>query len=177
MPSCDETHPTTMQIPPGETSSRVVAVAAAGAAAIIAFTILDGTWMAHAQEPVERIVNAGERVGPLETEDEEGLALPELGWSGDVSDGVPASVLLHVPVTKIYPGDVKVDVPIDSPLDDPESVQRGMRYYNQFNCIGCHAPNGAGGMGPSLSNAMFVYGSEPEQIYLSILQGLSLIHI
>jgi cytochrome c oxidase cbb3-type subunit 3 len=46
-----------------------------------------------------------------------------------------------------------------------------MTYFNQFNCIGCHAPNGGGGMGPSLSNSTFIYGSEPENIYLTILQG------
>jgi cytochrome c oxidase cbb3-type subunit 3 len=31
--------------------------------------------------------------------------------------------------------------------------------------------NGGGGMGPALSNNFFIYGSEPENIYLSIAQG------
>lgn len=98
------------------------------------------------------------------------------GTAGEVDlyagGGGLAAELLHVPVVTIYPGAVKVDPKIVSPVaDDPAAVQRGMDYYNRFNCIGCHAPNGAGGMGPSLSNTTFLYGSEPENIFLSILQG------
>ena len=40
-----------------------------------------------------------------------------------------------------------------------------------FNCIGCHADNGGGGMGPALSNSFFQYGGEPANIYLTIMQG------
>ena len=99
------------------------------------------------------------------------------GQAGEVDlyagGGGRASELLHVPVVKhLFPGPVIVDPNIESPVaDDPGAAQRGMDYYNQFNCIGCHAPNGAGGMGPSLSNATFLYGSEPENIFLTILQG------
>jgi cytochrome c oxidase cbb3-type subunit 3 len=46
-----------------------------------------------------------------------------------------------------------------------------MRAFNAFNCVGCHMGNGGGGMGPALSNRPFIYGSEPENIYLSIVQG------
>ncbi len=87
--------------------------------------------------------------------------------------GVPAGELVHVPVvTGLFPGVIPVAPNIKSPVKDrPEAVQRGMDYYNRFNCVGCHAPNGAGGMGPSLSNSVFKFGGEPENIYLSILQG------
>lgn len=86
--------------------------------------------------------------------------------------GGTAGELVRVPVVELYPGDVPVRPPVENPVaGDPAAVQRGMRHFNQFNCIGCHAPNGAGGMGPSLSNAKFIYGGEPENIYLSILQG------
>lgn len=82
--------------------------------------------------------------------------------------------LVHVPIVDLFVGGTsKEDRPrIRKPLGDNEAaVQRGMTYYNRFNCVGCHAPNGSGGMGPSLSNATFIYGGEPENIYLSILQG------
>lgn len=46
-----------------------------------------------------------------------------------------------------------------------------MKYFINFNCIGCHADNGGGGMGPALSNTTFIYGGQPENIYLSIFQG------
>jgi cytochrome c oxidase cbb3-type subunit 3 len=55
--------------------------------------------------------------------------------------------------------------------NDPQALQRGMTYFTQFNCNGCHADNGGGGMGPALSNIIFIYGSQPENIYLSIFQG------
>lgn len=80
--------------------------------------------------------------------------------------------LLRTPVTRLFPGDVRIDPEIENPAaDDEGSAERGRRYFSQFNCSGCHAPNGGGGMGPSLSNAKFVYGGKPADIYLSILQG------
>lgn len=82
--------------------------------------------------------------------------------------------LIHVPVVNLFIGGTsKEDRPrIRKPAGKNEAaVQRGMTYYNRFNCVGCHAPNGAGGMGPSLSNSTFIYGGEPENIFLSILQG------
>jgi cytochrome c oxidase cbb3-type subunit 3 len=48
-----------------------------------------------------------------------------------------------------------------------------MRDFDAFNCSGCHAPNGGGGMGPSLSNDKWIYRSSAANIYLSIVQGRS----
>jgi len=81
-------------------------------------------------------------------------------------------VLLKVPVSRLSPGPTQARPTIDNPVgSDPMAISRGQNYFNQFNCVGCHAPNGAGGMGPALSNHKFIYGSDPAQIYLSILQG------
>lgn len=85
---------------------------------------------------------------------------------------VPASVLLRVPVSGVVPGDVGVAPQIRNPLEnDPDAAARGMRDFNYFNCSGCHAANGAGGMGPSLSNDVWLYRSSPANIYLTIIQG------
>jgi cytochrome c oxidase cbb3-type subunit 3 len=46
-----------------------------------------------------------------------------------------------------------------------------MLAFVSLNCVGCHAPNGGGGMGPALSERTFIYGREPANIYLSIQQG------
>jgi cytochrome c2 len=46
-----------------------------------------------------------------------------------------------------------------------------MQAFVSMNCVGCHAPNGGGGMGPALSERQFIYGREPANIYLSIEQG------
>ena len=80
--------------------------------------------------------------------------------------------LLGTPVTGVFPGNVPVDPQLKSPVgDDPQAIQRGMQYFTMFNCVGCHAPNGAGGMGPPLSGRPLLYGAEPAQIYLTIYQG------
>src|SRR5581483_11928376 len=38
------------------------------------------------------------------------------------------------------------------------------------NCVGCHA-HGGGGMGPPLMDQKWIYGSEPEQVYATIMEG------
>jgi cytochrome c oxidase cbb3-type subunit III len=82
------------------------------------------------------------------------------------------SDLLDVPATSLIPGDIKIKPGVENPAaEDSGSAQRGMKYFANFNCSGCHAANGGGGMGPALSNRAFIYGDEPEQIYLSIAQG------
>lgn len=50
------------------------------------------------------------------------------------------------------------------------AVSEGKRLYNQFNCSGCHF-QGGGGIGPPLMDAQWIYGSEPENIYETIVEG------
>jgi cytochrome c oxidase cbb3-type subunit III len=50
------------------------------------------------------------------------------------------------------------------------AVGEGKRLYSAFNCVGCHA-HGGGGIGPALMDAKWIYGSHPEQIYSTIVQG------
>ena len=50
------------------------------------------------------------------------------------------------------------------------AVSEGQRLFNWYNCSGCHA-NGGGGMGPPLMDDEWIYGSGPEQIYTTIVQG------
>ena len=86
--------------------------------------------------------------------------------------GATAGKLLGTPVGGLFPGNVPVSPQLKSPVgDDPQAIQRGMKYFTMFNCVGCHAPNGAGGMGPSLSGRPLTYGAEPPQIYMTIYQG------
>jgi len=94
---------------------------------------------------------------------------PDFGQS--VGGGRPG-VFMQVPVSNLSPGAVRSTPTIKNPVQgDPRAPERGMRYFIEFNCIGCHADNGGGGMGPALSNNMFIYGGQPENIYLSIYQG------
>jgi cytochrome c oxidase cbb3-type subunit 3 len=83
-----------------------------------------------------------------------------------------AAALLQVPLSPLFPGGVAFPAPIKNPAaSDPAAVERGMQDFESMNCIGCHAPNGGGGMGPALSEGSFIYGAEPANIYLSIYQG------
>ena len=80
--------------------------------------------------------------------------------------------LLQVPVSSIFPGGVTFPPEIKNPAaSDPAAIERGMQAFQSMNCVGCHAPNGGGGMGPALSERQFIYGHEPANIYLSIYQG------
>ena len=80
--------------------------------------------------------------------------------------------LLQVPVGPTFPGGVPFPPPIKNPeAGDPAAIERGMQAFVSMNCVGCHAPNGGGGMGPALSERQFIYGREPANIYLSIQQG------
>jgi len=89
-----------------------------------------------------------------------------------VHSGTADAKLLRIPVTKLFPGNVSTAPKIKNPIQgNAEAVARGMRYFVAFNCVGCHAANGGGGMGPSLSNSAFIYGGDPANIYLTIYQG------
>jgi cytochrome c oxidase cbb3-type subunit III len=49
-------------------------------------------------------------------------------------------------------------------------VSEGKRLYNQFNCSGCHF-QGGGGIGPPLMDSQWIYGSAPENIFETIVEG------
>jgi cytochrome c oxidase cbb3-type subunit 3 len=50
------------------------------------------------------------------------------------------------------------------------ALARGEELFRAFNCVGCHA-HGGGGMGPALMDAKWRYGSDPDEIYSSIMHG------
>jgi cytochrome c oxidase cbb3-type subunit III len=103
------------------------------------------------------------------------------GGAGPQTGGVPQGSeapagtsrgnLLNVPVGTFVPGGVTFKLGIKLPVADSAAAQRGMKAFAAFNCVGCHMANGGGGMGPALSNRAFIYGSEPANIYVTIVQG------
>jgi cytochrome c oxidase cbb3-type subunit III len=50
-------------------------------------------------------------------------------------------------------------------------VSEGKRLYVWFNCAGCHGHGGGGDIGPPLLDAAWKYGSEPREVYESIVHG------
>jgi cytochrome c oxidase cbb3-type subunit III len=49
-------------------------------------------------------------------------------------------------------------------------IGEGKRLYSAFNCVGCHS-HGGGGMGPALMDDQWIYGSRPENIFNTIVEG------
>jgi cytochrome c oxidase cbb3-type subunit 3 len=107
-----------------------------------------------------------------------GIVQPGLGAKPTYAPGysgmVPAEKLLRVPVTGIYPGGNTSGLSphMQNPLQtDPDAAARGEKDFDNFNCSGCHMARGGGGMGPALSNNIWIYRDSPANIYLDIAQG------
>src|SRR4051794_25913871 len=115
------------------------------------------------------VVGAQQNVPPQQAQQPSVPPRPNIAES--VGGNAPG-VFMQVPVSTLSPGAVPSRPSIKNPAQgDAQARDRGMKYFINFNCIGCHADNGGGGMGPALSNNLFLYGSEPENIFLSIYQG------
>lgn len=54
--------------------------------------------------------------------------------------------------------------------ENAEALSQGKRLFDWFNCKGCHA-HGGGDIGPPLMDEKWIYGSEPEQIFATIVEG------
>lgn len=89
--------------------------------------------------------------------------------TGSPPDPLGKGVIL---VSELIPGPDKSRLEIRNPYEGNTNVlMEGRRYYNWFNCAGCHGGAGGGGIGPPLSDADWIYGGEPANIFLSIVQG------
>ena len=51
-----------------------------------------------------------------------------------------------------------------------QAMSEGQRLFGNYNCVGCHA-HGGGGMAPPLIDDEWIYGSQPAQIFATIIQG------
>jgi len=100
-------------------------------------------------------------------------------WSGckreerELRPSPPASqVVNEAQVSGLNPGGNPLPGPPTSTIyeESAYSVSEGKRLFNQYNCSGCHA-NGGGGIGPPLMDNNWIYGSEPENIFTTIVQG------
>jgi len=83
-----------------------------------------------------------------------------------------ASQLIAVPVGGTH-------IPLQKPVQqvanpyekDPSAIAQGRALFHAMNCVGCHAPEGGGGIGPPLSDHEWIYGGQPAQIFMTIMQG------
>ena len=75
------------------------------------------------------------------------------------------------PITSLYAG---APPPAPGPASPYQhnayAIGEGKRLYSVFNCAGCHA-HGGGGMGPALMDDQWIYGSRPENVFNTIVEG------
>jgi cytochrome c oxidase cbb3-type subunit 3 len=83
----------------------------------------------------------------------------------------PSTTPTAVRVSALQPGTPADTTHAINPYEHNAYAQsEGQRLFGWYNCAGCHA-NGGGGMGPALMDDEWIYGSAPENIYTTIVQG------
>jgi mono/diheme cytochrome c family protein len=61
---------------------------------------------------------------------------------------------------------------LKNPHSDPKSVaQEGQKIFMAAGCNGCHGGTGGGGMGPPLTNPIWVYGSDDDTLFRLVALG------
>jgi cytochrome c oxidase cbb3-type subunit III len=76
-----------------------------------------------------------------------------------------------VRLSELQPGQPWPEVTVRNVSEERAfDVAEGQRLYRAFNCNGCHA-NGGGGIGPPLMDDYWIYGSHPENIRDTIVEG------
>ena len=83
----------------------------------------------------------------------------------------PSATPTSVRLSALQPGAMVETTHVANPYEDNAYAQsEGQRLFSWYGCVGCHA-NGGGGMGPALMDDKWIYGSAPENIYATIIQG------
>jgi cytochrome c oxidase cbb3-type subunit 3 len=81
------------------------------------------------------------------------------------------ALTITTPLSDIKAGGQVQPAAAKSPYDENAfAISEGQRLFEWFNCSGCHA-HGGGALGPALMDDVWIYGSEPDQIYSTIVQG------
>ncbi|HEY8832353.1 MAG TPA: c-type cytochrome [Gemmatimonadaceae bacterium] len=85
----------------------------------------------------------------------------------------PPSATAGNPVTmsSLQPGPTIVQTALLNPYEDNAyAVSEGKTLFGQMNCSGCHS-HGGGGIGPPLTDDEWIYGSDPQNIFATIVEG------
>ena len=105
-----------------------------------------------------------------------GAAVALSGCSREVRELRPSpsasQVVNETQVSGLNPGANPLPTPPTPSIyeESAYSVSEGKTLFNQYNCSGCHA-NGGGGIGPPLMDNNWIYGSQPQNIFVTIIQG------
>jgi len=84
----------------------------------------------------------------------------------------PAAETTELPtLTSFHAGPTTEPAHVANPFEqNAYAMSQGKVLYENFNCVGCHF-HGGGGIGPPLMDDKWIYGSEPDQIFATIIQG------
>ncbi len=55
--------------------------------------------------------------------------------------------------------------------DDKAAAEAGQKLYMAAGCNGCHGGTGGGGMGPPLTNPIWIYGNDDDTLFRLITLG------
>jgi cytochrome c oxidase cbb3-type subunit III len=81
-----------------------------------------------------------------------------------------ASLVSTLRMGDLVPGGPPAPTAAPEPEDNAYDVNQGQQLFERFNCAGCHA-HGGGGMGPALMDSKWIYGSAPENVFATIVEG------
>jgi cytochrome c oxidase cbb3-type subunit 3 len=99
----------------------------------------------------------------------------EGGGTTPSPNGAPpvAGIVASTPLGQIAgsPGSVAALATPNPWEGNAQAIAQGRQLYLRMNCAGCHAYDGAGNMGPDLTDTYWRYGGLPIQIYKTIQDG------
>ena len=82
------------------------------------------------------------------------------------------SAQTDVQMSRFQAGGGEALVATEHPYDgNAYEIAQGKRLYQQMNCAGCHGLAGGGGIGPPLMDDKWFYGSDPSNIFATIVEG------
>jgi cytochrome c oxidase cbb3-type subunit 3 len=83
-----------------------------------------------------------------------------------------ASVMQATPQSDLQAGVPWQPTRLENPFAKNQlAISEGKRLFSNFNCAGCHSSNGGGGMAPPLIDSEWIYGSEPANVFDTIVKG------
>jgi cytochrome c oxidase cbb3-type subunit 3 len=76
-----------------------------------------------------------------------------------------------IQMSELHPGGPLPPPPVPQEYEiSSYHVSQGQQLFSAFNCVGCHS-HGGGGMGPPLIDDSWIYGSQPQNIFATIIEG------
>ena len=102
-----------------------------------------------------------------------GIFVTLLNGCNDKGVSIASGATPAIPtVVSRVPGGGAQPTPRTNPFTGNEvALVEGRKLFNWYNCSGCHGGHAGGGMGPSLRDEIWLYGSRDDQIFDSIAQG------